>query len=86
MIKVEDSVVIERPVEDVFAYVADQTNAPHWQAGLVEVRRTTDGPVGVGARHTAVRTFMGRRMEVSNEYVHVRTQSDRHLHRRFSGR
>ena len=69
MIKVEDSVVIERPIEDVFAYVADQTNAPHWQAGLVEVRRTTDGPIGVGARHTALRSFMGRRMELTNEYV-----------------
>ena len=53
----------------MFAYVGDQTNAPLWQAGLVEVRRTTDGPVGVGTTHTIVRTFMGRRLEADNEYV-----------------
>jgi len=69
MIKAEKSIVIERPVEDVFAYVGDQTNAVHWQAGLVEVRRLTDGPSGVGTRHTIVRTFMGRRLAVDNEYV-----------------
>lgn len=69
MIKAEKSIVIERSVEDVFAYVADQTNAVHWQAGLVEVRRLTDDPPGVGTRHTLVRTFMGRRMTADNEYV-----------------
>ena len=69
MIRVEESVVIQRPVEEVFAFVADQTNAPHWQSGLLEVRRTTEDPVGVGTKHTAVRKFMGRRLEATNEYV-----------------
>lgn len=69
MITVEKSIVIDRRAEDVFAYVSDQTNAPHWQAGLIEVRRTTDDPVGIGTRHAFVRTFMGRRMEGSNEYA-----------------
>jgi uncharacterized protein YndB with AHSA1/START domain len=69
MIRATQSAVIDRPVHDVFAYVGDQTNTPHWQAGLVEVRRTTDGPIGVGTTHTFVRSFMGRRMEADNEYV-----------------
>ena len=69
MIRVEMSTIIERPVEEVFAYVGDQTNATAWQAGVVEVRRTSDGPIGVGTTHTLVRTFMRRRMEASNEYV-----------------
>jgi uncharacterized membrane protein len=69
MLTVEKSIVIGRPAEDVFAYVSDQTNAPRWQRGLLEVRRTSDGPIGVGTRHTFVRTFMGRRMEGSNEYT-----------------
>lgn len=69
MIDVEHSVVIRRPIEDVFAFVAEQRNAPQWQSGLLEVRRTTDGPLGVGTRHAAVREFMGRRMELTNEYV-----------------
>ena len=69
MIRVEKSGIIERPVEEVFAYIGDQTNTPQWQAGLVEVRRTTEGPIGVGTKHTFVRTFMGRRMEADNEYI-----------------
>ena len=69
MVKAERTVVIDRPIQQVFAYVTDQTNTPHWQAGLVEVRRTTPGPIGVGTKHTFVRNFMGRRMEADNEYV-----------------
>ena len=34
MIKEERTVVIDRPIEEVFAYVTDQTNTPSWQAGL----------------------------------------------------
>jgi hypothetical protein len=39
---------VDRPAGDVFAFVSDQLNAPRWQRGLHEVRRTTDGPIGVG--------------------------------------
>jgi len=69
MIKATESIIIQRPVEEVFAFVADQRNAPEWQSGLLEVRRTDEGPLGVGATHAVVRKFMGRRMEVNNEYV-----------------
>jgi uncharacterized protein YndB with AHSA1/START domain len=48
MINIEDSVIIKRPVEEVFSFVADQTNAPQWQEGLLEVRRTTGETLGVG--------------------------------------
>ncbi len=69
MVTVETSIAIDRPAEDVFAFVSDHTNAPRWQRGLLEVRRANDGPIGVGTRHTFVRTFMGRRLEASNEFT-----------------
>jgi uncharacterized protein YndB with AHSA1/START domain len=69
VIRAEHSRIIDRPIEDVFAFVGDQTNTPRWQAGLVEVRRTSDGPIGIGTTHTLVRTFMRRRMEADNEYL-----------------
>jgi uncharacterized protein YndB with AHSA1/START domain len=69
MITVEKGVTIGRSPTDVFAFVSDQTNAPRWQRGLENVRRTTDGPIGVGTRHTFERTLMGRRMDGSNEYT-----------------
>jgi hypothetical protein len=55
--------VIGRPVEEVFAVVQDVTKAPLWNPGLLEVRRTSEGPLGVGATMIYVGTFMGRRYE-----------------------
>ncbi len=69
MIRVEKSVMIDRPSDDVFAYVADQRNAIHWQSGIVEIRRLSDGLPGVGTRHAFVRTLMGRQVAGENEYV-----------------
>ena len=69
MIHAEKSMVIDRPIEEVFAFVGDQRNAPWWQSGLVDVKRLTDGPPGIGTRHTFVRSFMGRKLEANNEYI-----------------
>lgn len=69
MIHIEDSIVINRPVEEVFAYVSDLTNAPEWQTGLLEVRRTTTAPLGVGTQFTFVRKFLGRKLEASNVFT-----------------
>ena len=55
--------VIGRPVEEVFAVVQDVTKAPLWNPGLLEVRRTSEGPLGVGATMIYVGTFLGRRYE-----------------------
>jgi len=69
VIDVETRVEIARPVQDVFAFVADQTNAPQWQTDLHEVRRLTDGPIGVGSEHEVVRAFAGRRIASRNRFV-----------------
>lgn len=60
---------VHRPAATVFAFVSDQLNAPRWQRGLHEVRRTTDGPIGVGTEHVFVRRFAGRRIESRNRFV-----------------
>ena len=69
MISVETAVEIDRPSGEVFAFVADQTNAPRWQRGLGEVRRTTTGRLGVGTEHLFIRRFAGRRLESRNRYI-----------------
>jgi uncharacterized protein YndB with AHSA1/START domain len=69
MIDLETRVEIARPVAEVFAFVADQTNAPRWQNGLHEVRRLTDGPLGVGTEHEFVRRFAGRTVATRNRFV-----------------
>lgn len=63
------STIIERPVEEVFAFVTDARNNILWQAdsGLKETRQVPDGPVGVGTRITEIWNFMGRRSEDTSE-------------------
>ena len=40
--------VIDRPIEAVFAYLADGENDPKFSSRVLEIRKTTDGPPGVG--------------------------------------
>lgn len=63
MINVEHSVVINRPVKDVFAYVADQTNEPKWHTDVLEVH--PEGPIELGSTVTWLINFMGQNQYVS---------------------
>ena len=42
------SAVIERPIADVFAFLADGTNDPKFSPRVQQISKTTDGPIGVG--------------------------------------
>jgi uncharacterized protein YndB with AHSA1/START domain len=42
------STVIDRPIDQVFAFLADGTNDPKFSPRVEEIRKTTDGPIGVG--------------------------------------
>ena len=42
------TVVIDRPIEEVFDFLADGTNDPKFSPRVLEIRKTTDGPPGVG--------------------------------------
>ena len=63
--RVERSIVVARPHEEVFAFVANLENLTAWQPEVVEVR--VDGPLEAGARYTEVRTFLGKRFESTLE-------------------
>lgn len=69
MIHVEGRIIIRRPLAEVFAYVSDLRHSREWPEALSEVRKTTEGPLGVGARFTFARKFLGRKMEGSNEFT-----------------
>jgi uncharacterized protein YndB with AHSA1/START domain len=42
------TVVINRPIEEVFAFLADGENDPKFSSRVIEIAKTTDGPPGVG--------------------------------------
>ena len=69
MIKVEHSVVINRPVPEVFAFVTDPANNAKWQEGLVESRMASAGTMGVGTQLTDVRKFLDQDMESKLEVL-----------------
>ena len=50
-----NTVTIRRSREDVFAYLAEFENLPEWNYALSTTRRTSSGPVGVGAQYTQTR-------------------------------
>ena len=61
--RVQQFVIINRPVEKVFAYIIDYRNGPRWQPAILENQVTPGGPAQEGMRVTDVRTFIGYKIE-----------------------
>ncbi|MGD0607914.1 MAG: SRPBCC family protein [Streptosporangiaceae bacterium] len=62
--KVQQSVVVDKPVGDVFAYLADFTTTTEWDPGTVHtVLRRGDG--GVGTLYLNTSKFMGRSTQLT---------------------
>jgi len=60
MIDTSNSVTINRPVEEVFAYVTDTSNDPAWHTDILEARKTSEEPIGMGTKwHARFEPFMG---------------------------
>ncbi|HKY54532.1 MAG TPA: SRPBCC family protein [Anaerolineales bacterium] len=63
MINLDLGTLIDRPVKDVFAFVANLNNMPKWNSAVVNVQQITPGPVDVGTKFKSVGEMMGRRIE-----------------------
>ena len=48
--KIEGSVIIDKPVETVWKFVTDLSNAPKWFWDVLEMRQTSEGPLGAGTK------------------------------------
>ncbi|MDJ0961494.1 MAG: SRPBCC family protein [Acidimicrobiia bacterium] len=62
-VRVVNEIVIDRPPDVVFAYIADVANNPLWQRGMREAHFTSGPPLRVGSTYAQVATFVGRRIE-----------------------
>ncbi len=67
MIREEFSVVINRPIEEVFDFVTDPAKRSQWQSATLEVRQTSEGPMGVGATMRLVIRIAGRQRKLTME-------------------
>ena len=63
MAKVETSIVVNRPVGEVFQFLSVNENALQWQPGLLETRISNDVQ-GIGRAWIDVVQVLGRRMEI----------------------
>lgn len=67
MVELEQSVLIRRPLDEVFALASDPKNDPNWSAVVEHVEAT--GPLGVGVQLIQRVHLLGRRAHVPIEVL-----------------
>jgi carbon monoxide dehydrogenase subunit G len=55
MIEFTNQVVVERPLDEVFGFVSDFENVPKWNYYVLDVSKTSGGPIGVETTFHQVR-------------------------------
>ena len=64
MAKYGASILVDRPVEEVWRFVIDFPNAPKVDPDLLECKVTSEGPLGVGTTVQSKRTTRGANLVV----------------------
>ena len=67
MSRIRGSIEIARSAEEVFDVVADQRNEVHYNPGMIDSVKLTDGPIGVGTRFRATMRNPGRPVHFTTE-------------------
>jgi carbon monoxide dehydrogenase subunit G len=88
MIRFKNTVVIGRPGDEVFSFLSNFENMPKWNYFVLEVRKLTDGPVGLGSTFHQVRKSDEQQYRIvefePDRTVAVETLSAPHLRMRFA--
>ncbi len=61
--KIELTVVINRPVAEVFSFIAKADNMPRWAKYIADAAQTSEGAVDVGTTCYVVSKMMGMQMK-----------------------
>jgi hypothetical protein len=69
MVRIDGELVIERPVEDVFDFVADERNEPLYNPRMVRAEKLTPGPVGAGTQFSTTVVSGRRPLDMVVEYT-----------------
>jgi hypothetical protein len=62
-------IVIDRRIEEVFDFVADECNEPRYNAQMTLAEKLSDGPIGLGSRFRAVVLSGGRPVPMEIEFT-----------------
>lgn len=63
MVRIEESVTIERPIEEVFNYLTTIERQPEWVTSMQRSTLTSDGPVGEGTTFRQTVKLVGRTID-----------------------
>lgn len=69
MPETSESTTFARPVDDVFAHLADFSRLAEWDPMFERSERADDGPLGVGSRFHTVGSAAGSQFELELEIV-----------------
>ena len=90
MLEFENTIPIERPIDEVFAFLSDFENIPKWNYYVLEVRQLSESPIGIGTTYHQVRKSDQQDFRIiefeANNTVAVKTlpQSSPSFERRFT--
>jgi hypothetical protein len=55
VLEFENAIPIDRPIDEVFAFLSDFENIPKWNYYVLEVRQLSESPIGTGTTYHQVR-------------------------------
>lgn len=67
--KNRQSIIINLPAEEIFAYISDFENLIDWSGATISIRKTSPGEIRVGATVRSTIRFLGRWMDLTFEIV-----------------
>lgn len=75
MLKQMATITISRPVDHVFAFMANLENSPKWQSGVTDSKVISTGPLRVGTQFSEVIKVIGRPVEALCEVIEYESGS-----------
>jgi uncharacterized protein YndB with AHSA1/START domain len=75
-LEVAGEVIVEKPIEEVFALFSDLEQSHYYSAPVLERTKITDGPVGAGTRYRARDKWPGREVEFTVEITRYSPPSE----------
>jgi hypothetical protein len=76
VIRIERSIVIDRPIDEVFRFVHDPRNDAAWQTTLIGSTQLDEGPIGLGTHVRELRRFLGIQVEMTREITDYQPPTD----------
>ena len=67
MIQHEMTIHLDKPVEQVFAFLMDTGKLASWQSNLIKSEQLTEGPLRAGSRFREVRRINNKETEIEGE-------------------